>query len=475
MLCLIGGSTTAWAQTGSGPLDRFARNLAAGRDVTRFLADDERALADRFGIRYDGATTKALIGVEPDSETLVGLKTGALHLVTTRLDNADGAFRLTIPGTAYDHTVYLDGDRVRTPVVQLTRRWPVHQTRFLDVRAADSTGWNPSLGAALDSFVTHTMTALGYTAAQRTLVETRRIGYVRCADEAEVERLTGYVTRGVALLGPDLVVSSHPAHLHELTHELVSIRLGRTALYTHPLLQEGLAVALGGRAGGVPEAQLSMGAFLVRAGMLTPAELFTRAGFAEQNASLSYPVAGLYVRFLLDRLGADRTLALYRRFSAPTAGAVPDLAPADLPPDADWHRWLARFTPYAHATLGLDRPLPTGETVQLDGNRLDIAMPTGALLIKISDEPGGDGSRLLATKLPGIPSDGAAYLVTADSTEINLYDLRTDLWIAGYVRAFTAAGPAVLTVPDGRLSFSLLLDRPPTGRVSARWLSTTPN
>jgi hypothetical protein len=143
----------------------------------------------------------------------------------------------------------------------------------------------------------------------------RKLDYFYCPDLESIELLTSYKTRGIFLLNQDYIVSTYPAHFHEVTHFLINYYLQSNQLFTHTFLQEGLAVAIGGRGGQSREGLMLAGKFLLDTGMVNYSDFYDVEKFRAEHPSISYPVAGLLTRVMLDHYSPEEYLALYKKYS----------------------------------------------------------------------------------------------------------------------------------------------------------------
>jgi hypothetical protein len=158
-------------------------------------------------------------------------------------------------------------------------------------------------------------------------------------------RLTGYSARGMYDLANDYIISAYNCHYHEIAHLLMNYKLKSLSLYTLPLFQEGFAVAYGGRGGKEPAAILEMGLFMVKSQFLDYDSLLNKAGFNQYDASVSYPVAGLYTQFLIETIGIEKYLDLYTNYTA-AASEIDRLQinSNNLPSGRDWQVFLKRMS-----------------------------------------------------------------------------------------------------------------------------------
>jgi len=380
----------------------------------------------------------------------------------------------------YHATATAGGWRFVSPVAALSAGWPRKQTEYLDLRIQPSSTISEAALQRLDRFVAETCVRLAVAPARMDLLRREKLGYYIC-DEATVEEIVGAPTRGVALLQTDAVVTSEPCHLHELTHLLVNFALQDLPLYTLPFMQEGTAVALGGRWGRAPEVMEVLGRFTLREGFLAVEDLFTWSGFHEDSPDLTYASSGVLVDFLLDRLGGERFLALYLQLSSDIA----NLRQLELmvvrerilgAAGCDWRQFqgdLERFMadrPCGGIRTDVDtegKVLANTHgggltvTVSIQGPWLEWVVEsdeppiTGALLIFGSHEAAT--SRLFAEQFPGRIHAGEQMAIVFSPEEVGLYDFRTDLLLAKYVAGFC---PAQTIVADHgrRLAFAIRRD-----------------
>ncbi|HWA06195.1 MAG TPA: hypothetical protein VG961_06575, partial [Ignavibacteria bacterium] len=94
---------------------------------------------------------------------------------------------------------------------------------------------------------------------------------------------------------------------------LINYKLKTLGLYTLPFFMEGFAVAVGGRGGMAPRVVTDLGYYLEKSGILTYDSILTNEGFYNNDASMSYAVAGLYNAFMLSELGGEKYLELYKK------------------------------------------------------------------------------------------------------------------------------------------------------------------
>jgi hypothetical protein len=302
------------------------------------------------------------------------------------------------------------------------------------------------------------------------LLARQKIDYVLC-DEDIVEAIAGAPTKGVAMLPIDAVVTSEPAHTHELAHLLLGFAAEDLGLYVLPALQEGIAVHLGGRWGRSPAVTDELGRYVVNEGFAEIDAFLAWNDFHAQLPDLVYAPAGILAGTLLHELGPADFLTLYRDYS----GWPGDLAAASR------HAIRQDF----ESRLGLEPGgldaavaefagmLPGGGiepgaadvdgkriTLEGDGFTADIVVGEEWVAFAISfqgDVRGGalmmgppgaprPAGRLFAERFPGREFRGEVGAVIFSDREVGYYDFETDILKAKYVYDFR---PDPGFVPEG--------------------------
>lgn len=432
--------------------------LSESDSVASWIHPDELRRCHRLGIRYDGARHKALIGIDLDSTLRAAARRGDLAYTFQLEPLTKTAVRLTLtfPALNAAKVFYFTEGKWNSAFSYHTAQWTTHRSRYFQFLMSDRTRFNPFAADRLDKYVDSICRQLGISEADKAALAREKIFYALCQDERETELLTGFKTLGLSLLAQDAIVSIYPAHQHELVHLLVNFRLRTLPLYTHPFLQEGLAVALGGRGGKAAGVTAELGAFIETSNLLSHQTLLSRDGFFEQDASMSYPVSGLYTSFLLRHLGAEKFLALYRRYSFRTAADMPSIPAPDLPDETAWQTFLSRQQSLIKFELPRSRLNAVLQCDSADAalhrNSLYFSVKSSMLLAPKTQSGSADSagsnrllagytSRIFAEKFPNRRYQGEKYLITATATEISVYHLYTGDLLATFVAAFSRPAP----------------------------------
>ncbi len=332
------------------------------------------------------------------------------------------------------------------------------------VTAPGMEGRAPAL-AALDSFTAVILERLGVPDERCRLLEREKIDYLFAPPDLVTE-LAGAPTVGVANLQVDAVVTSQSCHLHELVHELVNFRLQDLPLYTLPVLQEGLAVDLGGRWGRAPASLAPVGRMFLTEGFVDAADLLTWDGFRSMGADMSYPAAGVVAGWLLDTRGPDALLTAYRTLSGPPdslAALTADQVAAALGAGdaAAFRDTLAAYladappNPLRAAAAG-DMPAPApdrvvtgdgltmelwrrGDLVYAAVTAADGGEPRGALLVP--GDAATPSSALYAEQFPEAEGPTPRGALRFNAEEAGWYDYGRDLLLAKHVTSFWPEPP----------------------------------
>jgi len=282
----------------------------------------------------------------------------------------------------------------------------------------------------------------------------------------------------VANLQTDVVVTHHPCHAHELAHLLAGLWLEELPLFTLPLLQEGLAVHLGGRWGRHPRVLDRLGRTSLGEGWVTLDDLLSRQGFSSMSADLTYPPAGVFVGFVLEEFGAEGLRRAYRAGSgtaAEVSGWNEDEVGVRLGEalGASWEKlqilfetWLAR--PADLVIMPGLTPSPFSSSSMLQGNRIqvkitpagqdlhdftiqaDSGLASGAILVGGGDSP-TVSQGLFAEHFGQRPYRGESHGLLFSPDEVKIYDYRLQMLTALHAEGFWPS--ACLVMDEGMTLF----------------------
>lgn len=288
--------------------------------------------ATKFGIEYEGIKVK-IDCASPIIRDFDKMKQHLYRPVKKKTNLSKEGFSTMlyselIEGNLVEHTyyVYFDGDYhwLIFPQDYFCDGWATLETEFFKIHYEPNGAQNLHQAALdeADNFVLRMVDSLKIKSDDVQLLREKKIDYYYCGSDQVVEQIAGYQIKGMFDLGSNDIISGFFPHYHELVHFLINFKLRKLPLATQPLLNEGIAVHLGGRWGKLPQAFNGLAYFLVEQGMVTLDSLLTMKGFKEnEGADIAYPVAGLFSSFLINEAGMDGYLDIYRDLS----GSITDV------------------------------------------------------------------------------------------------------------------------------------------------------
>lgn len=282
--------------------------------INEYINKDELSRSERLGINYTGVKVKSIVGYEIPPEIKSGIQSGKYKYEISETPVEDSFIKVTFKVTEVNFTrMYYFKEGFVSNSVYVSRNWKKAESKYFSFRLQESKYFNDYCIQRLDDFVDMVADTLGFTISEKRILEQKKIGYIFCESEKEVEEITGFKARGMAMLGIDEVVTSYQTHFHEVAHILINYKLKKLGLYTLPFFMEGFAVAVGGRGGMAPRVVTDLGFYLQKTGFLTYDSILTNEQFYSQDANMTYAVSGLYNSFLLSELGGEKYLELYKK------------------------------------------------------------------------------------------------------------------------------------------------------------------
>ena len=314
-------------------------------EIINYISAEERILSNRLGIEYTGVNSKILIGYELPDEIKSGIISGKYKYELKEQPLSDNYKEVifNVSAANYSRKYYFNNGFVTNGTYH-SGFWEKQESKYFTFRIEEPRYFNDYCIKRLDQFVDMIADTLGFTIAERRILEKEKIGYIFCKDEASLEKITGFKAKGMAMLGTDEVVTSYQTHFHEVAHILINYKLKKLGLYTLPFFMEGFAVAVGGRGGMAPRVVTDLGYYLEKSAILTYDSIITNDGFYNNDASMSYAVAGLYNSFLLSELGGEKYLELYKKVNGNFEFVKNiNLNSLNLPVSTKWNSYLENY------------------------------------------------------------------------------------------------------------------------------------
>jgi len=439
---------------------------------TYWLPEEIQA-SKRFGIVYTGVEPKYDCA-SPLINTLASIRKGDVQVTVNDVvhheDWAEISVQLTTLGESLTVSYYLvkseEDWRLASPLFVHARNWRRHATRYATVRFKDARSINEYALKELDRFVESMGEHLALSETEMERLEKEKIDYYLCSEE-EIEKLTGFSTYGMTSLPFDAIISRRLPHYHEITHLLVNYALKELPLYTLPCLQEGVATCFGGRWDKSPQVVFQVGNFTLAQKFFQLEDVLTYAGFHETvgNSDFSYPLSGIFVKFLIEQFGIERFKLLYRELSGTDAAVrafsvedvqskISEISGAqwtEIQKDFDGYWRQLEFSGLVPGGFSENEPIATMKSANLSAQiwdsessyiieiRATIDMPKGVILMKDKSPSGTQGyqSGLFTDHLPNAHYDGEIYGIQFSDSEAGLYNYYTDNLVAKYISSFS--------------------------------------
>lgn len=210
---------------------------------------------------------------------------------------------------------------------------------------------------------------------------------------------------------------------------------------------EGFAVAVGGRGGMSTRVVTDIGYYLQVKGILTYDSILTNGAFYKEDASVTYPVAGLYNLFLLKTLGSNSYLDLYKHVNG-NVDYVNGLKARDiqLPDYKKYSSFLREYEKETSISFGnIDTSSPSHPKLSVFGNAVgaeeyyECLLPNNLILKPKDDLEISESyiSKKYDELFPGEKYTGEKYVLKIGSESIELYNLYTNELSASYNKQFS--------------------------------------
>lgn len=482
---------SARSESGEEMLNEYFDLVVSGNyeSAEQFWTEESRRRATRFGIEYIDIPLKVDCSspIVRNPEIMFGYHKRPISTETSLPweDAKRYAFDVFVDQERFRHYYHTvaqgEFQFLLFPQDLYARDWPVQETKYFRILAHPEAQkyLNPIAIKDADRFVEETARAIGITPDGLEFLKKEKINYFFCHDDNLVRDITGYIIKGTYDLASDDIISAFFPHYHEITHLLVNFKFRRLPLYTLPLLREGVGVNFGGRFGKNSTSLFGLGGYIYREGVVDLDSLLTMEDFEKSaSADLAYPLAGIFVSYVIDRAGTDVLFELYRKTSGSfdslitlTVDNVKSAVLAAVGQDT-WEQFKLDFDSYLSDWLSqkaglFPGVLPGGKTV-LDSDRITVARegewlsltatfspstkPVGSLLFGHEKNLEDKSSSLFEEQYRGSePFEGYRFGVRFDSNEAGVYDYATNTLLAKYIFGISPS-PDYYNEADNRIT-----------------------
>jgi len=442
--------------------ESFIQALITNNDLENFVDQSELEISSRLGIEYEGVDNKFLISYDIEDSIKNSIKRNELDYAID-IVNLEGNYSkivLSVQELDYQKQFYFKGQKYISPISYYTRNWKRLESKHFRFLISDTTLFNSYCINNLEDYLLKIDDLLNFGDRRLKELEAHKIYYLLCKDEEEIELLTGFHTRGMYNVAYDFIITTFNSHYHELLHLLINFKLQSLPLYTHPFFQEGFAVAYGGRGGKEPDAILSLGLFLYNSKMLDYSSLLSGRDFYQVNVSLTYPLSGLYHKFLVEQIGIEKYLELYQKYSGtPDEVEKMRIDVNELPDRATWHEFIDDYSQKKaidfHNSDTQTQLIYDGASARISEDVQNYYFNLrDTLLIGADANYKGYHSKKFHEVFKNRKYQGEKYLIVANANEISIYNLFTNNLIANYVSSFSDTHSPVPS-EDGLYCFSV--------------------
>jgi hypothetical protein len=423
----------------------FIKSLINGSSTDSYIQPSELEISKRLGISYKDVPQKYFIAYDIDNNIKAAIKNGEMkyELSSERTGDHSSVLTFNVPAAGYRQSFYFIESFVVSPAKYYSQKWQHKESKYFRFYISNPALFNDYAVSRLDEFVTRAETLLGYTKEEAEELQKNKIYYFLCNDDAEIEKLTGYKSKGNYILSCDYIITTYNCHFHEIVHLLMNNKLKSLPLFTHPFLQEGLAVAAGGRGGYEPGVMMQLGAFEQKSGYADYKEYLSFNDFRNNDASFTYPLSGLYNMFLLRDFGFEKYEQLYRKYSGSIDELSASVIDPALLPSAD--KWIAFVSEYSAAAITPGITANNAEVIYNNDSLIIAKDKTnlyvkskGNIIISGSTNIHGYTSKLFKEEVPGKMYNGEKYFIKVSKSEVSLYNLYTNNLIANYAMGFSS-------------------------------------
>lgn len=411
--------------------DLFLKALINKENVLAYIDKDELQRSQRLGISYTGVEYKALISFDIDESIKNDIKANSLQCNINEEKLEEDYFKVTfsVPFKSYSKIFYLKSGKFVSPSSYFSRDWKTIESKYFIFKIREPKYFNDYCIKKLDEFIDSMSLTLNFDEQQMKLLEKEKIYYILCKDENEIEQVTGFNTRGIYIIAFDEIITTYNTHYHELAHLLINYKLKNLSLYTLPFFMEGFAVAIGGRGGISKNVVLDMGWYLQKSGFMVYDSIISNEGFYNEDASMTYPLAGLYNAFLMKNIGIEKYLELYRFVN----GSLEDLktfnfGKLNLPANDKFIKFLKEY----EVTMNIS----VDDSKKKENGYLKFSID--ALRLILPDDLKEIRDNYVSKKYNEVFYKNAdevckyKYGITADSSSISVYNFYTNDIIASY-------------------------------------------
>jgi hypothetical protein len=406
-----------FAQTGSEPEKFIGLLINDDEQAINYISPQEIQYSQRLNTTYTDINSKLLLNFSSSINYKIKEKIrsgeASYTVQSTSLEDGYSKSTLNVASENYSTDFYFKNNKAVIPLTYFTWNWKKQSGKYFDFLISDEKLFNSYCIDKLDEFVDSTAKLLQYSDEDIKLLKDKKILYVFCSNSDEITNITGSVSRGRYLSEVDAVVTIYTCHFHEVAHLLLNYKIKENSLYPVPFLQEGFAVATGGRGGQNNNVLNDVGYYIARYNYANYKPLFETDNFFKEDASISYPLAGIFSKFLLTTLNIPDYLSFYNQVKVDTTQKLFN----------DFNNYIAQYKAFRDISF-----TPSLETQEISVDSSFFLTP---------QNPIENYSSLKFTELfKDKTYKNEKYYFAIDKKEINIYNLYSNELIASFVNSF---------------------------------------
>jgi hypothetical protein len=282
----------------------------------------------KFGISYTNAPFK-FDCASPLTENLSAFQDGKLVVKYSIVPYAYGVYKILLtlsnPGST-EHPIrgayyMMKGEDANFYLVP--NYWPllanmkVYEGKYYNLYYFKDKQVNDSALAAMDSKIESMAARLGISDESMQRLSADKLNYLLCENPNQVKEYSGHMVPGWHNPADNFVISSYLPHSRILADFLIVYKLRELPLHTIPFMDKGLAVDLGGRAGARLDVFAQMVEFSLKSDFLKLEDILSSKDFDVKTGGpdFAYTLSGYFIDYLIDKIGMDNVLTLYKAFS----------------------------------------------------------------------------------------------------------------------------------------------------------------
>lgn len=409
----------------------FLLNQIESDKALTFISPREIQTSQRLNTSFLDVKSKLLLNFSSSirHDIKEKIKEGeAASFQTTSLEDDYSKSVLNMPSLNYSVTFYFKNHEAITPLTYFTQNWKKQSGKYFDFLISDEKLFNSYCINKLDEFVDEMAALLKYSDFELELLKEQKILYVFCSNHDEITKITGSVSKGRYLSEMDAIVTTYSCHYHEVAHLLLNYKIKENSLYPLPFLQEGFAVATGGRGGQSNNVLNDVGYFIARYNYANYKPLFASENFMKEDPSISYPLSGIFSKFLLTTLNIEDYLSFYNQTKVDTTTKF----------FLDFYNYITQYKSFKDLVFS-----PSVEVLEIIADSSFFLSTQNP----IENYSSTKFNELIRDKI----YKGEKYYFAIDKKEINIYNLYSNELIASYVNSF--ADNPVEYFADGKYRF----------------------